>query len=279
MKYITGIIASTHVDLHGDRFSIEALKSLVDQANSQYIPSILEHDPRVPPLGRVVSARLTQLEDGNYGVEIQTQIFEPGDDIELDNSGRKMPMSRISDEYLHLIDDRSFYIPEDQSLLEELIVIMSGKKERAEKKALLPISVLEIGGAFVAGGIFTGLFNKIGADCWDSFKKKVSSVIEKKRKDRGQCLFTFRSVINQEPTPISLEVILTNPSESDIDNFLEYGIKELDRIAPQLLSVSPNVSRIVFEYAKNKLTISFGVRTDAVPVYWEQENKSDKTGK
>ena len=139
---------------------------------SSYIPNLLEHDPRIPPLGRVVSARLKQLEDGEYAVEIQTQMFEPGENIELDNSGRKMPMQGISDEYIHLIDDRSFESPEDQSSLEELRAIISGKKERAEKKALLPISVLEIGAVFVAGGIFTGLLNKIGADCWDAFKKK-----------------------------------------------------------------------------------------------------------
>ncbi|MFC1916858.1 hypothetical protein ACFLX1_01835 [Chloroflexota bacterium] len=169
MKYVTARIATSHIDLHGDKLIVDALRSMVNQINSQYLPMTVEHDPRQPPQGRVISARLERLDDGEYAVETTTQIIEAGDKIEPDNTGRRMPLRKVDDESLHLVYDRSFTTPENQALIEELRYLVSGKKETEEKKALEPISVLQIVGLFIAGGIASGLLSKIGADCWDVF--------------------------------------------------------------------------------------------------------------
>jgi hypothetical protein len=269
MKYTKGVIATSHVDRHGDRLTREALASMVEQINKYYIPQYYQHDPRIPPLGRAVHAELKQLDDGEYAVEATTQIFEAGDEIEPDNTGRKMPLRRVDDESLHLVDDRSFATPEDQALIEELRCLVSGKKETEEKKALEPVSILQIAGLFIAGGIASGLLSKVGADCWDAFKRKLSELARKKSQERGECLLTFRCMLKQQTEPMSLEVILTNPSETDIDLFLRQGLQDLDRVTPQLLSVGRNLSKIVLKYSEGKLEVSFGVRRDAVPVYFK----------
>lgn len=58
MKYHKAITLTTHVDRHGDHFTREALVSMVDQIDKHYIPVNIEHDPRIPPQGRVVGAEV-----------------------------------------------------------------------------------------------------------------------------------------------------------------------------------------------------------------------------
>jgi hypothetical protein len=267
MKYAEGIFATSHIDRHGDKLTINALTSMVTQINSQYLPIIVEHDPRCPPQGRTISAQLEQLEDGEYAVKATSQLFEKGDNIEFDNTGRKMPIREVNDEFIHIIDDRSFATPDDQVSIEELRQIISGKKDTEEKKALDPISVLQIAGIFILGGIATGFINKIGADCWDAFKRKLSEIIQKKKEERSECLLIFRFLLKHQQNTISIEVILTNPSNTDIDLFLKEGLQDLDKLSPYLLS-NKNISKIVLEYSKGKLAVSFGVRSDAVPMYF-----------
>lgn len=269
MEYVTAIIATSHVDSHGDRLTVDALKSMVDQINSQYIPMIVEHDPRCPPLGRITSARLVRSDDGEYAVETTTQFFDAGEEPKLDVTGRSMPVRQVNDDFLHLVDDRSFASPEDQALLEELRNLISGKQETEVKKASDPISILQIAGMFPAGRIATGLLNKVGSDRWDTFKKKLSAIVKKKGQERGECLLIFRFVLLPEPGPVSIEIILTNPSGADINLFLGQGLRDLDQATPSLLLKSKDLSKIVTRYSEGKLTVSFAVRKDAVPVYFK----------
>lgn len=44
MKIFTSIASSTHLDLHGDRISKEALASMAEQINTKYIPLLVNHD-------------------------------------------------------------------------------------------------------------------------------------------------------------------------------------------------------------------------------------------
>ena len=57
-------MATTHVDRHGERLTRSALESLVRQLRANYIPIGFEHDPRFPPLGRMIDATVVELPDG-----------------------------------------------------------------------------------------------------------------------------------------------------------------------------------------------------------------------
>ena len=86
MKKIKGIYATSNVDNHGKAFSVEALKMLVEQINNSYMPMGVEHDPRIPPIGRIISAKLIKRDDGSYAVEGISEIFEEGDCKNRDTS-------------------------------------------------------------------------------------------------------------------------------------------------------------------------------------------------
>jgi hypothetical protein len=53
-----------------------ALKVIVEQSNTQYMPLDIEHDPRIPPQGRDLPARMVSLPDSVPAVEGALQIFK-----------------------------------------------------------------------------------------------------------------------------------------------------------------------------------------------------------
>src|SRR5258708_6141776 len=83
MRTQKAILTTTHVDSHFEKMSFSALESIVDLINRCHSPFVVEHDPRIPPIGRVLDARIKQLEDGEYGVEATIEMYEQGEEIPI----------------------------------------------------------------------------------------------------------------------------------------------------------------------------------------------------
>ena len=106
MKYSSGILATTHIDQQNEEISLSALESMVEQSNSYYIPITVEHDPRNPPLGRTKSTRIKKLEDGEYAIEGIFEMFESGEEIQLDlNNPREIRILEHNYNYLDITYD------------------------------------------------------------------------------------------------------------------------------------------------------------------------------
>lgn len=81
---VVAILASTHVDLHGERIPLEALQSFVNAINStSAIPVSLQHDPTIPPLGKVLKATFERTEDGEHEVVGAMEVFDDPTPITL----------------------------------------------------------------------------------------------------------------------------------------------------------------------------------------------------
>jgi len=87
---VKGIGATTHIDGHNMRMSKEALESAADQINkSGSVPSVgLNHDRTIMPLGKIIEAEVSIMEDGEYKIEITQEIFENSKVLEF-NDGEK----------------------------------------------------------------------------------------------------------------------------------------------------------------------------------------------
>ncbi|HEY9152739.1 MAG TPA: hypothetical protein VIN60_07630 [Anaerolineales bacterium] len=83
---------TTHIDKHNERFAPSALDDFVRSINQQYMPMGVEHDPRIPPIGRILSAHIEELEDGEYAVDGIAEMFESDKDIEFLDDGREIPV-------------------------------------------------------------------------------------------------------------------------------------------------------------------------------------------
>jgi len=258
-------IITTHVDKHNERIDPDSLQDFVRSFNQQYIPVGIEHDPRIPPVGRVLSAHIKELEDGEFAVDGIAEIFEQGQEIEFKDDGREIPITEFS-ERLKISPDRSYRKPEDQQLLEELKTLVDGQITPQLKKSDEPISLLIVAASFIAGGIAVGFLSKIGEDVWELFKTKLIKLMDRKRQEGQDCLLAFEFTVRDGDQLLCLKTILANPSQSDVNLFLQQGLKELDERTPRFFKHKYHLRKIVFEYKADKLHVIFGIRKDAVPV-------------
>jgi hypothetical protein len=133
------------------------------------------------------------------------------------------------------------------------------------KKAIDPISVLTIGGAFVLGAICTGFLSKIGEDGYEFLKKRLSMLLQHRKSGEKQRLFEFRAVVRRGDYEIEVNVLLVDPTEEEIDEFFKNGLTQLDALVPPYFGVE-GLKSLVFEYSDKRLVEMFGVRRDAVPL-------------
>ena len=273
MKQFKGILATSHVDAHNEVMPVETLEAMVDQINRQYIPMGIEHDPRIPPQGRLVSAKVVPLEDSEYGVEGIGEIFEPGDSYELKNDGREIPVHAFDDDKLHIQFDRNYRGEEDQEAIFAIGELLDSEPQEEIKKAIDPISILTIGGAFVLGGIANGFFGKIGSDAYDYLKDKLKGLLNRKNavQENHEALLVFSFWVSNGTQRFEVEVILTNPSPKEIEHFLEVGMRQIDQHVSHYYSEDLSIRRMIFKYESDSLIFMHGVRKDAVPMFPKQK--------
>jgi hypothetical protein len=259
-------LMTTHLDRHGERFTLEALESAERQIQSNIIPQGIEHDPRIEPIGRIISAKIVKLNDGEYALDGISEIFNDLNTID-EITDRELVLHEYAEDSLEIRSDRNYRSEDDIKILNEISELLNCSKPPQEevKKALEPLSVLWICGAFVLGGITTGFFNKLGSDAFDLLKSKLSRLLSKRKEGENEKLFAFGFTIIDKKC--NVEVILTNPTEMDIEIVMQQGFKELDRILPSLFMVPSKrpIKKLVFEFEDNKLNFKFGVRNDGIP--------------
>lgn len=260
-------LATTHIDRHGERFSIGALETMVEQSNKQIIPLGYEHDPRVPPLGRVIKTELIELEDGEFAVEGIAEIFDNEFVGITDTGNREIPVRTYDKGIFKVVSDRNFRDEESKKDIEDLKNILNNAKTEEEiKKSLDPITILTIGGAFVLGGIATGFLGEIGADAHNILKEKLKNIFKKPKVEGQEKLFTFDTTITSGKKYINVEVIITNPTSEDIQKFFDEGIRELDQVIPGYFLGENNIKRIVFEYKTDNLKLKFALLKNGIPI-------------
>jgi hypothetical protein len=177
LKTITRqILTTSHVDKQGDQFTIGALSSMVDQANTSYIPFGVEHDPRIAPLGRIRRARLIPLPDGQCAVEGDIEFFDPQETIPPASTERTVALPSLDEPAIGY--DRSYRGQENQKIIRDIAKVLESKPKEEFKKSLDPISLLEIFGLFIIGQIAGGFLQKVGADAWDSIKSKLKRLTQ-----------------------------------------------------------------------------------------------------
>ena len=277
MKKLSGIFTSTHVDRHGDRMALSALEQARDHIHSQYIPYGIEHDPRIPPIGRVVSAEIKPLDDGEYALEGEVEFYEPGDKISLQEDGREIPIDSYDGDLLYVIYDMGFQTESDNIIISEINNIFGTEPMQEVRKALEPISILTIGGAFVLGQIAVGFLSRLGQDGYEHLKVRLKKLF-RGRKKVPDSLLQLSFVLSVDEHEIEVDIIATNPSSHDIDALLDNSLSQLDIFLPQIINPHSKLKKLVFEQKEGKLRLRFGVRKDAVPMFpmFENDNLSVK---
>src|SRR5436305_4150687 len=160
MRRAETIIATTHVDAHFERMSPRSLDTFVEDIRSSYIPLWVEHDPRIPPRGRISDAYVKTLADGEIAVVGVIEEFDRHEISPFDNS-RQMKIADTTEDLI-LEFDRSYQDVRSAALIQDIADLLGSKPQPHVKKALIPISVLTLAGKFEIGGIAAGFTKKVG---------------------------------------------------------------------------------------------------------------------
>lgn len=283
MKRIQMIMATSHVDRHGDMIHPKALKDAVRQIKEKYLPYNIEHDIRRPPIGRIVSAKVIKLKDGQYALIATAELFEKSDSPEsLTGDGRKIP---IRDRDIQTIDfnyDSTFQDKEGQEFLRGLSQILGEIKKPREivKKALEPVSTLIIfAGVFVVGSIAKGFFSKLGSDAYEMLKNTLIKYFRNRKKVSSEQILDFCFSVKQYNRTFEVHVLAVNPSEQKLEELFATRFNGIDSLLVSLPLSESDVARIVLEYENQRLIIRYVVRSDSVPfMFTRTQEKEDNSG-
>ena len=277
MTKMTARIMTTHLDRHGEQFALSALQQIKKQIDNCIIPQGIDHDPRIQPIGRSLTAEVTKLDDGEYALDVLTEYFDNLETIE-DIKDKELVIHEYSLDDFEIRSDRNFRDETDKQLINEISNILQCSKQPEEeiKKALEPLSVFWICGAFVLGGISSGFFNKIGSDAFDLLKNKLATLFSKRKEGEKEKLLAFDFTITNKKC--NVEIILTNPTPDDIEKVMQEGFNRLDNILPKYFEIPTEkpIRKLVFENENGKeLKFKFGVRNDGIPfqVDWSIKKK------
>ena len=255
---------TTHVDQQNERFARSALESAADQLRRSYIPIGLEHDPRLPPFGRVVSAKLLDLSDGEVGLFGLMELFEPNEVIPLANDDRTIPAREEPIGVVELIADRGLLEAFGHEL-SEIETLLDRRISTEIKKGVGGPEVLTLAATFVLGAIAGGFLQQLGADIYAGIKHQVLRIFRKEyQADR---LLRILVTVENGPHRVTIDVIVTNPSPDQISLLFDAVPRQLDAEVPQILDANPDIRRLVFELSGPKLIHKFAVRRDAVPLF------------
>lgn len=155
-------------------------------------------------------------------------------------------------------------------LIRDLSNLFETEPKEEVKKALDPLTVLTIGGAFLLGGIAKGILSKIGGDGYGLLKDRLKKLMGREKPGEKEKLLSFQFIIQHGDYTLETEMILTNPTDDDIERVLTNGLQELDRVMPAYCNPATGIKKAVFEYSDGNVKFKYGIRKDAAPLVERQ---------
>lgn len=239
---------------------------MVREINEGYMPLWHEHDPRIPPLGRVAAAHIEQTPDGNLNVIGIVEEFERGDVIPF-NPARRMFLRSNSDDRIHISFDRSYRDAKSLALIRDIGAILRSAPQPEAKKALEPLSVLVLTGTFVAGNIASGFIKEIGSDGYKLLKEKLRLLLARRKAKKRPYALRFSAFVGLDVRTIEVDFIVSDPTTEALERLFHSHLAAADSILIDYLRKYPEVQRVVFDATEAKLRFSYAVRSDCVPFF------------
>lgn len=260
MERIWVPISSTHIDRHGDRLALSALEGIAAQVKRQYIPVGIEHDPRFPPMGRVVSARLVSASDGETVLEVEQELWADGDSPSTTiGDGREIPIEDRGPG-LYINYDRSMSDATSKRLLLDLQALTTEPPQETFKKAFDPLVILEF---IFVGGLALGFLNRAGGDVYDGLKARL---VEHYRSRPGSPQLDLVIMTECADRPVELVVIYERPGSDGVAELFSNAGPAIDAIALESCRSEPNLGRVVIGWDGKHARHLYSVRRDAVPI-------------
>lgn len=266
----------------------EAVESTVEQLKRGPVPSFIEHDHTLPPVGRVVGGRIAELENGEIAAESIMEIFEETSpasihsESEFDDAIRHArPVVAVSGPLEIVVDQRSYDVADLEALAEtgrpagDVVVRDSAIRFSAGPDPLL---VIALGSGGVAWGWFAkGFFTRLGETLADevgedlkhayrSFKDALRGTVAEKRRPIDQAPITLLTMNLERPGGGWVEIEgSTRACDETLDDFLDAGMA-LAVVGPAYIDLAAEPSRLVkihFRYGRHGWQFAYALDADA----------------
>lgn len=276
MREEVQILATTHVDPHGHRLALRALESMVAQVADHYIPVINNHNYLKAPLGRIATASIVRLPDGEYALEAVNELFEPGDvPASLAGDGRRMLVGPAPSAPFKVSANLQFADSGGQALVYELaeLAIPGSRPEVLLQKSLDPMALLIITFPLIA--FANGFFGQMGADTYIALKRRL--IAHYRHHEDRPSILELRFIGNADNRQVEIRVFIQDPTEKIMEMLLTEGISELTQLVSDTLALEPNSAQLALLLSKDHLELLYVVRNDVVPLPLPSRNRFDVT--
>mgnify|MGYP003576930487 FL=1 len=255
---------TTHRDAHGDKFEPQTLKDFADQVESAYLPLWTDHDPRIPPHGRVIDAYVERMQGEELALIGVVEEFERGPRPPLDTT-REMKIDHLPVDLLIGVD-RSYRDKRSQALLNDLVAILGVPVRPESKKALEPLSVLTLAAKASLGGIAAGFAARLGEDLYEQVKKKLALLLARRRAKNDDFVFRYRAEIVVSGHVVEIDFLATAPTEAQINRIFKSHLAIADAKLMDYLPKHAEVRRVVFDAGGAELKFLYAIRSDVYPI-------------
>ena len=254
MRTIKGqTIASTALDLHGDKITKEELLSLFNQMPAEQ-PVNLDHDLSKPIVGQMYNKQFVEIENGEFSIKVDVDVFNEEEFAKRGGFSiaffrRRLTINPSREGHIKILFNPVLIDSEDVTSLVGISnkSIQIDAQELVQKSNEVSTVILIL---FISSSIASEFFKRAGADAYDLLKSKLREVGEKyraKRKTEVQFHFKFTADLGTR----SVEVIV----ESDTDDLSIISRRTL-LIEPLLKQISTytentDIRRITIRVSKN----------------------------
>ena len=128
---------------------------------------------------------------------------------------------------------------------------------RQYKKAHEPLSVL----MFCLGALSGSFLSALGQDVYAQVKKQLGVLLRPQERER---VLVVQFQIEHVGRPIQIEIFVTNPTLSDLDEILNRPVSAVQKQLKPFTNQA-EIVRVVAEYSKGKINPRFAIRADGVP--------------
>lgn len=247
------VISTTHLDLHNERMTKEALEGMVEQISNKSIPLNWEHNPLLPPIGRVVSALVEPTKDGEYALVGTIEVFDLSSFPTILESGLKTPATiseKISASYPTLgnLDIELQYDPRNypEETIKTFCLSISGIKIRERqmvRKSVEPTPVIWL--TLLAPAVYffsKGFFTRLGERSADefisyykNFRSRLIGLIKSRRKSKPTIL-----VLSLQYNDTKIEGAIQSKDRGTLENALD-RLSDLFAISKAFVELNPDV--------------------------------------
>ncbi|MEI6293032.1 MAG: hypothetical protein WCP36_05085 [Methanomicrobiales archaeon] len=264
-------IATTHQVSDHQCVTLDDLKQHLDTIDHVIIPVYSVHDPRQPPIGRVISGVIVGLDDGEYALDVNVELFGP-DFIPKSGTSedkRVVMVNRPPGKFGIWCNTRSS-APEKAEIIQEISNILgtpvSYRSSEEILKEELPILIIGIG--MLPFGYLAGTFSRrLDGEKVHQLEEKVTLLFTAPGTNLPDSLLIVDlDVTDKQKRSMVIEVIMTNPPGNDIRSFFSGGLGELDRILPPYFLSRLHPKKIVMNYRDGKFRVLYAIQKQGIPM-------------